>query len=121
MYCAAGKRRTDRRPAPVVPTADALGKESSIQNTAKEAPLREDEQPNHADRIFKTSGRRYSESGAATTLQASCYVHAVQERFDELVGIRYVVLVKTKLKSSESPHVWMPVHVTLIHYTCGVN
>ena len=45
---------------------------------------------------FKTSGRRYSESEAATTLQASCYVHAVQERFDEPVGIQYVVLVKTK-------------------------
>jgi CRISPR/Cas system-associated exonuclease Cas4 (RecB family) len=45
---------------------------------------------------FKTSGRRYSESEAATTLQASCYVHAVQERFDEPVNIRYVVLVKTK-------------------------
>lgn len=45
---------------------------------------------------FKTSGRRFSESEAATTLQASCYVHAVQERFDESVGIRYVVLVKTK-------------------------
>jgi putative RecB family exonuclease len=29
-------------------------------------------------------------------LQASCYVHAVQEHFDEPVGIRYVVLVKTK-------------------------
>ena len=45
---------------------------------------------------FKTSGRRYSDSEAATTLQASCYVHAVQERYDEPVGIRYVVLVKTK-------------------------
>jgi len=46
---------------------------------------------------FKTSGRRYSESEAATTLQASCYVHAVHERFDEeSVNIRYVVLVKTK-------------------------
>jgi putative RecB family exonuclease len=45
---------------------------------------------------FKTSGRRYSESEAATTLQASCYVHAVQERFEEPVGVRYVVLVKTK-------------------------
>jgi putative RecB family exonuclease len=45
---------------------------------------------------FKTSGRRFNESEADTALQASCYVHAVQELHDEPVLVRYTVLVKTK-------------------------
>jgi putative RecB family exonuclease len=45
---------------------------------------------------FKTSGRRYNEFEADTTLQATCYVHAVQERFGEPAAVRYTVLVKTK-------------------------
>lgn len=45
---------------------------------------------------FKTSGRRYSESEADTSLQPSCYAHAVGERYDEPVTVKFVVLVKTK-------------------------
>ena len=45
---------------------------------------------------FKTSGRRFSESEADTSLQPSCYAHAVGERYDEPVSVRYTVLVKTK-------------------------
>ena len=45
---------------------------------------------------FKTSGRRFGESETETMLQATAYSHAVQQRFDEKPGIRYVVLVKTK-------------------------
>lgn len=45
---------------------------------------------------LKTSGRRYSESEVETSLQASCYAHAVGERYDESVSVRYTVLVKTK-------------------------
>ena len=45
---------------------------------------------------FKTSGRRYGESETESSLQASCYAHAVQDRYDEQPRVRYTVLVKTK-------------------------
>jgi putative RecB family exonuclease len=45
---------------------------------------------------YKTSGRRYSDLETEMMLQATTYAHAVQERYDERAGIRYVVLVKTK-------------------------
>jgi putative RecB family exonuclease len=45
---------------------------------------------------FKTSGRRYSELETEMMLQATTYAHAVQQRYDERPGVRYVVLVKTK-------------------------
>ncbi len=45
---------------------------------------------------FKTSGRRYNEFEADTTLQATCYAHAVQEKYDEPAAVKYTVLVKTK-------------------------
>ena len=45
---------------------------------------------------FKTSGRKVSESEVATAAQASCYAHAIRERYDEPASVRYVVLVKTK-------------------------
>lgn len=45
---------------------------------------------------FKTSGRRYNEFEADTTLQATCYAHAVQEKYDESPAVKYTVLVKTK-------------------------
>ena len=45
---------------------------------------------------FKTSGRRYNELEADASLQASCYVQAVQDRYDEQPRVRYTILVKTK-------------------------
>ena len=45
---------------------------------------------------FKTSGRRYNELEADASLQASCYVHAVKDRYDEEPRVRYTILVKTK-------------------------
>jgi CRISPR/Cas system-associated exonuclease Cas4 (RecB family) len=45
---------------------------------------------------YKTSGRRYSELETEMMLQATTYAHAVQQRYDEKPGVRYVVLVKTK-------------------------
>jgi CRISPR/Cas system-associated exonuclease Cas4 (RecB family) len=48
---------------------------------------------------FKTSSRKYSEAEAESALQASCYVHAVRERYDESASVRYTVLVKTKTPS----------------------
>jgi CRISPR/Cas system-associated exonuclease Cas4 (RecB family) len=45
---------------------------------------------------FKTSGRRYNEVEADASLQASCYVQAVQDRYDEQPRVRYTILVKTK-------------------------
>jgi putative RecB family exonuclease len=45
---------------------------------------------------FKTSSRKFSESEAESALQASCYVHAVRERFDQPAMVQYLVLVKTK-------------------------
>ena len=45
---------------------------------------------------FKTSGRRFGELEAEGSLQASCYAHAVQDRYDEQPSVRYTILVKTK-------------------------
>lgn len=45
---------------------------------------------------FKTSNRKYGDMEADTTLQATCYAHAVKERYDEEPDIEYTVLVKTK-------------------------
>jgi len=45
---------------------------------------------------YKTSGRRYSELETEMMLQATSYAHAVQQRYEERPGVRYVVLVKTK-------------------------
>lgn len=45
---------------------------------------------------FKTSGRAYSESEAETSLQPTCYAHAVHEAFGQQAVIEYAVLVKTK-------------------------
>ena len=45
---------------------------------------------------FKTSGRRFGELEAEASLQASCYAHAVQDRYDEQPRVRYTILVKTK-------------------------
>jgi hypothetical protein len=45
---------------------------------------------------FKTSGRRFSELETDASLQASCYAHAVQDRYDEQPRVRYTILVKTK-------------------------
>jgi len=47
-------------------------------------------------REFKTSGRRYGEVETDASLQASCYAHAVQDRYDEQPRVRYTVLIKTK-------------------------
>lgn len=47
-------------------------------------------------REFKTSSRKYGDMEADTTLQATCYAHAVNERYDEQPDIEYTVLVKTK-------------------------
>jgi CRISPR/Cas system-associated exonuclease Cas4 (RecB family) len=48
---------------------------------------------------FKTSGRRFHEFEADTTLQATCYAHAVQQRYGESAAVKYTVLVKTKKPS----------------------
>ncbi len=45
---------------------------------------------------FKTSGRRFNELETDASLQASCYSHAVQDRYDEQPRVRYTILVKTK-------------------------
>lgn len=45
---------------------------------------------------FKTSGRAYSEMEAETSLQPTCYVNAVQEKFGHTASVEYTVLVKTK-------------------------
>ena len=45
---------------------------------------------------FKTAARRFGESETETKLQATAYSHAIQQRYDEKPGIRYVILVKTK-------------------------
>jgi putative RecB family exonuclease len=45
---------------------------------------------------FKTSGRRFGETETESSLQASCYTHAVQDRYGEQPRVRYTVLVKTK-------------------------
>jgi CRISPR/Cas system-associated exonuclease Cas4 (RecB family) len=45
---------------------------------------------------FKTSGRAYSESDVASSLQPTCYVHAVRECLGQEPSVEYTVLVKTK-------------------------
>ena len=44
---------------------------------------------------FKTSNRRYSETETATSLQATCYVHAIEERYGQAASVQYTVLVKS--------------------------
>jgi putative RecB family exonuclease len=48
---------------------------------------------------YKTASRKYGESETETKPQATAYSHAIQQRYDEKPGIRYVVLVKTKKPS----------------------
>ncbi|MEZ5941148.1 MAG: PD-(D/E)XK nuclease family protein [Planctomycetaceae bacterium] len=45
---------------------------------------------------LKTSGRAYGEFEVASSLQATCYVNATLETFDEMPVVEYAVLVKTK-------------------------
>lgn len=45
---------------------------------------------------FKTSGRTYSEMEVELSLQATCYVNAVQEVYGHPPGVEYTVLVKTR-------------------------
>lgn len=45
---------------------------------------------------FKTSGRAYSESEVESSLQPTCYVHAVRECLGQEPSVEYTVLVKTK-------------------------
>ena len=45
---------------------------------------------------FKTSGRAYGESEVATSLQPTCYVHAIAAVFGRAATVEYAVLVKTK-------------------------
>lgn len=45
---------------------------------------------------FKTSGRALSESEAESSLQPTCYVHAVRECLGKEPSVEYTVLVKTK-------------------------
>ena len=58
---------------------------------------------------FKTSGRAYSESEITTSLQPTCYVHAVRECLGQEAEVEYTVLIKTKnpkiqrLKTSRYP------------------
>ena len=47
-------------------------------------------------REFKTSARAYSESEVASSLQPTCYVHAVRETLGRDANVEYTVLVKTK-------------------------
>ncbi len=45
---------------------------------------------------FKTSARRFSEVEAATSLQVTCYLNAIREKYDRPASLHYKVLVKTK-------------------------
>lgn len=45
---------------------------------------------------FKTSGRAYGNSEVETSLQPTCYVHAVQESLGVEAGVQFTVLVKTR-------------------------
>ena len=45
---------------------------------------------------FKTSGRAYSSSDVESSLQPTCYVHAVRQTFGKDANVEYTVLVKTK-------------------------
>lgn len=58
---------------------------------------------------FKTSARAYSASDVESSLQPTCYVHAVRESLGREANVEYTVLVKTKtpkvqkLKASRFP------------------
>ena len=58
---------------------------------------------------FKTSARAYSASDVESSLQPTCYVHAVRESLGREANVEYTVLVKTKtpkvqkLKTSRFP------------------
>jgi hypothetical protein len=45
---------------------------------------------------FKTSGRAYSQSEVGSSLQPTCYVHAVRECLGQVPNVEYTVLIKTK-------------------------
>lgn len=45
---------------------------------------------------FKTSGRAYSENEVTTSLQPTCYVHAVRECMGQEAEVEYTILIKTK-------------------------
>ena len=45
---------------------------------------------------FKTSARRFSQVEVAMSLQVTCYMHAINEKYDRPVSLWYKVLVKTK-------------------------
>ena len=45
---------------------------------------------------FKTSGRAYSQSEVGSSLQPTCYVHAVHECLGQVPNVEYTVLIKTK-------------------------
>lgn len=45
---------------------------------------------------FKTSGRAYSEAEVSSSLQPTCYVHAIRECLGQEPAVEYTVLVKTK-------------------------
>jgi len=45
---------------------------------------------------FKTSGRKYSEAETATSLQVTCYLNAIREKYDRSASLYYKILVKTK-------------------------
>ncbi len=47
-------------------------------------------------REFKTSGRAYSAADVESSLQPTCYVHAIRETFGTDANVEYTVLVKTK-------------------------
>ena len=51
---------------------------------------------------FKTSGRQYSENGTDRELQAACYKHAIEERYDEPASVQYKVLVRTQKPSLQT-------------------
>src|SRR5690606_24653891 len=45
---------------------------------------------------FKTSGRAYGESEVESSLQPTCYVHAVNEVYGQQAKVEYTILVKTR-------------------------
>jgi len=45
---------------------------------------------------FKTAGRAYSKFEVETSLQATCYVNAAVQLYDEMAAVQFIVLVKTK-------------------------
>ena len=47
-------------------------------------------------REFKTSGRAYSASDVESSLQPTCYTHAIRETLGRDANVEYTVLVKTK-------------------------